>query len=142
MSAVVNVDGTYKESTPGGGIGQWAKPLNGMVIAGAAAVITALQNGQIEVGEWLGIAATVLAAFLGISFIKNAQTGWRRYAKAIVGGLVAFLGALVTGVGEGGWPPSSSQLIIAVVALLNAWPVYWSPNAAESDKFRLARGGL
>lgn len=124
------------------GIGDWAKALNGTVIAGLAAVVTAQQDGKITAGEWLGVAGTLLGAFLLVAFIRNAEAGWRRYLKAILGGLAAFVGALATGAADGGWPPSSSQLIVAVLALLNALPVWWSPNASESDQFRFARRAM
>jgi hypothetical protein len=124
----------------GGGIGLWAKPLNGTVIAGCGAAIIALQDdGHVSLQEGLAIIVSVLGSFLAISLIRGAKTGWRRYARAIAGGLAAFAGALGTSLSDAGWPPPATQVLIAVLALLNALPVWWSPNAAKSDIFRSTR---
>ena len=133
---------TAGNSTTGGtiggvGIGNWAKALNGTVIATLATVVTALQNGQIERAEWFAIGGTLLATFLAVGFVKNAQRGVMRYVKTILGGVLAFIGALATGGAVG--DISQSQWIVAIMALLTALPVWWSSNASDSDVFRAAR---
>jgi hypothetical protein len=59
--------------------------------------------------------------------VATVLTGWKPYAKAIVGGLIAFLGSLATALDSGGI--SASEWIYAVIAGLVALSVVFAvPN--------------
>jgi hypothetical protein len=114
-------------------VGQYAKAIVGAVLAGGMAVITALEAGRVEGVEWATVAGTLLLALGAVFAVPNMPDGVRRYGKAIVGGLVAAVGAAGTAL-VGGWPFSPDEWLAIVVALVSGLGlVAVTPNAALSD---------
>lgn len=114
-------------------IGLIAKAVIGAAVAAAGSVTAALQDGHIELVEWVTIAASFLVAFAAVWAVPNLPTGVRSYGKAITAALVAGLGALATALTSGGWPPSADEWVVIVLALLSgAGLVYTAPNAPTS----------
>ena len=110
-----------------------------VVAAFAAAVLvalTALQDGNVTLGEWIAIAVALLANLLLVHVVKNAQTGALHYFKAIVAGLVAVLTALGAALVDGGWPLTPNEWGTILMALLATFGIVATvPNAAQSDVF-------
>ena len=85
-------------------LGPYAKALNGTVVAGIAAAVTALEDGTITPAEWTAIAAATLVAALGV---------------------------LGTGLADSNL--TTTELLLTASALLNGLVVSQTPNAEHSD---------
>ena len=112
-------------------LGPYAKALNGTVVAGIAAAVTALEDGTITPAEWTAIAAATLVAALAIFYVPNTHTGLTAYGKAITAALVAALGVLGTGLADSNL--TTTELLLTASALLNGLVVSQTPNAEHSD---------
>lgn len=112
-------------------IGLIAKAIVGAAVAAAGAVTTALQNGHIELVEWVAIALAFFVALGAIWATPNLPDGVKRYGKAIVAALVAGLAAVGTALIDGNISPD--EWVVIVIALLSgSGLVYVAPDAPAS----------
>jgi hypothetical protein len=54
-------------------VGQMAKALVGALIAGLTALGTALADGEVTQGEWVGVAVAALGVLGGVFYTENAD---------------------------------------------------------------------
>lgn len=101
-------------------IGFYGKEISGASIGALLILIAGLQDdGNLNLGEWSAAAAAFLGGLLLTSFVTNAAAGFWYYAKAWIQGLIAAAGAFGSAMSDGvGWPPSSMELLMIVVAFL------------------------
>lgn len=113
-------------------IGMIAKAITAAVVAAGSAVTASLQDGHIELLEWVTIVGAFLVGLGAVIGTDNAPSGVRFYAKAIVSALVAGVAALVPAL-INGWPPSGNEIVVILFALITgSGLVYVVPNAPAS----------
>lgn len=112
-------------------IGMIAKAIVGSATAAAGAMVTALQDGHINLLEWVAILAAFLVQFGAVHWTPNVRAGFRIYSKAIVAALIAGLGAFGTAMLNGTVTPNE-WVVIVTAALAGSGLVYTTPNAPES----------
>lgn len=126
-------------------IGLYTKPIIGAVVGALTVLSSCLADGDMSLGEWITVVVALLANLLGLPFVRNAQAGFWRYAKAVIAGLVAGLGNVAAAIADHGWPLTSAEWAAAIVSLLvgaglTAGTVAVAPDAAQSDQFRTVNG--
>lgn len=130
-------------------IGLMMKEIAGAAVGALLILISGLLgDGQIDFGEGTAAVVSFLGGVLVTSFVKNATSGFWYYGKAWVQGLIAAVGSFGSAMTDGkGWPPSSAEILMIVVAFLGGMGITAAtPNARRSDastfKNDLARPGL
>jgi len=120
-------------------VGLIAKAIIAAAVSAASAAVTALQNGHIDVQEWIVIALAFVVGLGAVWAVPNLPTGIARYGKAITAAVLAGLSAYATAATTGGWIPSTDELIVIIIALLSgAGLVAAAPNAPVSTNIRPA----
>lgn len=120
-------------------LGPYAKAISAAVVAGFTAAIGALADGGISPVEWTVVAGSFLVALGGVFVADNVR--WFRYAKAVVAGLVAAVGALGVALTDGGGVSTAELITIAVALLSGLGLVSQVPNAEVSDYQRRDHAG-
>lgn len=114
-------------------VGLIAKAIIAAAVSAASAAVTALQNGHIDVQEWVVIALAAIVGLGAVWAVPNLPDGIKRYGKAITAALIAGLSAYATAATTGGWVPTANEWIVIVIALLSgAGLVAAAPNAPAS----------
>jgi hypothetical protein len=112
-------------------IGLITKAIIAAAVAAAGSVTAALQNGHIELLEWVAIAVSFLVALAAVWAVPNLPDGIKRYGKAITAALIAGLGAAGTALLNGVISPD--EWVVIIVALLTgSGLVYIAPDAPAS----------
>jgi hypothetical protein len=123
-------------------IGLRTKAIIGAIIGALTVAVTALSDGDINLGEGIAIGSALLVNLLAIPFIKNADAGWAYWAKAIASGVVAGLACVAANIADHGWPLTSAEWLVAVIACvvgagLTGAAVAIAPDAVKSDALRV-----
>ncbi len=114
-------------------VGLIAKAIIAAAVSAASAAVTALQNGHIDIQEWIVIALAFVVGLGAVWAVPNLPDGIKRYGKAITAALIAGLSAYATAATTGGWVPTTDEWVVIVIALLSgAGLVYTAPNAPAS----------
>lgn len=101
---------------------EYVKAIAALVAAAAAAVATAIGNGQIDDldgASWVKVALVVLGGAAATWFVENVQGVAGGIIKAVIGASTAFLAALSAGYENDG-VISQGELLTAIGALLVA----------------------
>jgi hypothetical protein len=114
------------------GIGYYTKAILGAFVAAAGAAITALQNGDIAVEEWIAITAAFLISGAAVWAVPNVPESVRVYGKAITAALTSGLSSAGTALLDR--DITSAEWITLLMALvIGSGLVGIAPNASASD---------